>query len=76
VANAQLQYNAMQIGPNELFAARQTQVETYRGYLLSIRDYWFAVAELERVLGGHFPVKRGAPKEAPPPPASEHHHHE
>lgn len=60
---AQLEYNAMQIGLYELLGAKREQVETYRAYLGSIRDYWIARAELERALGGRIPgAGRGAPR--------------
>ena len=49
---SQLQYNAMQIGPVQLLAARQQQVDTYQQYIEALRDYWSARAELERALGG------------------------
>ncbi|MFL5319989.1 MAG: TolC family protein [Myxococcaceae bacterium] len=49
---AQLQYNAMQLGPFELLQAKREQTDAYRGYLQSLRDYWAARAELERAIGG------------------------
>jgi cobalt-zinc-cadmium efflux system outer membrane protein len=52
VEHAQLQYNGMQIGLYELLLAKRDQVEAYRAYLESVRDYWIARAELERVMGG------------------------
>jgi cobalt-zinc-cadmium efflux system outer membrane protein len=52
VAQAQLQYNAMQIGPFELVATKQAQIEAYRAYLDAVRDYWTARADLELAVGG------------------------
>lgn len=58
---SQLHYNGMFIGPYQLLAAKQEQVHAYRGYIESLRDYWSARAELERVAGGRLPG-------SPPPP--------
>ena len=52
---AQLEYNAMQIGLYELLAAKQAQVDSVRAYIRTVRDYWIARAELERALGGRVP---------------------
>jgi cobalt-zinc-cadmium efflux system outer membrane protein len=52
VEHASLQYNGMQIGLYELLSAKKEQVESYRAYVGSVRDYWVARAELERVMGG------------------------
>ncbi len=65
VEHAHLQYNGMQIGLYELLSAKREQVEAYRAYLESVRDYWIARAELERVMGGRIgaptpPSERGA----------------
>jgi len=60
VEQAQLQYNGMQIGLYHLLEAKQEQVESQRGYLEALRDYWTANAELERLLGGRRPVAGNA----------------
>jgi cobalt-zinc-cadmium efflux system outer membrane protein len=52
VEHAQLQYNGMQIGLHDLLAAKHDEVQARRAYLESLRDYWIARGELERVLGG------------------------
>jgi cobalt-zinc-cadmium efflux system outer membrane protein len=52
VDEAQLLYNGMQIGLYQLLAARQAQVEAYRGYLGALSDYWSARADLEMAVGG------------------------
>ncbi len=67
---AQLEYNAMQIGLYELLATKREQIETYRAYLTSLRDYWIARAELERALGGRIPSSKAhAEKPVTRPPA-------
>jgi len=76
---SQLQYNAMQIGPAQLLAARQQQVDTYQQYVEALRDYWSARAELERALGGRlFPRSAALPTTSPAdgsPPKDEKHEH-
>ncbi|MBV9947969.1 MAG: TolC family protein [Myxococcales bacterium] len=57
VAQAQLHYNAMQLGPFELVATRQAQIEAYRAYLDAVRDYWMAHADLELAAGGRLSAK-------------------
>jgi cobalt-zinc-cadmium efflux system outer membrane protein len=52
VEQSQLEYNAMQIGLYQLLAAKQAQVEAFRGYLEAVQEYWSARAELELELGG------------------------
>ncbi len=64
VEQSQLQYNAMQLGLFPLLTARREQVEAYRGYIVAVRDYWMARAELERLVGG-----RLREVSAPSPPA-------
>ncbi len=49
---SELEYNAMQIGLYELLATKKAEIETFRAYLDTVRDYWIAHAELERALGG------------------------
>ena len=48
----QLQYNAMIVGPLELFTARRQEIAAERGYVEAKRDYWVTRAELERTVGG------------------------
>jgi cobalt-zinc-cadmium efflux system outer membrane protein len=52
VKESQLRYNAMLLGVFQLLQARREQVEGYRDYLETVRDYWIARAELERASGG------------------------
>jgi len=48
----QLQYNAMTVGPIELFTARQQEIAAERGYVAAKREYWVTRSELERTVGG------------------------
>jgi cobalt-zinc-cadmium efflux system outer membrane protein len=52
VALSQQRYNAMLIGVFQLLLAKQAEVDAYRQYIDSVRDYWIARAELERAVGG------------------------
>jgi cobalt-zinc-cadmium efflux system outer membrane protein len=52
VNQTQLQYNAMQVGPLELLAAKERELATERAYIEAWRDYWIARVELERALIG------------------------
>ena len=60
VNEAQLQYNAMQLGPIQLLRAREQQIETAIAYVEALRDYWLARADLGLVLSGRLPVGDGA----------------
>jgi cobalt-zinc-cadmium efflux system outer membrane protein len=53
---ALLHYNGMFIGPLQLLAAKQGEIDARRGYLEALRDYWSARAELARALGGSLPT--------------------
>lgn len=52
VAESQKHYNFMLIGVFHLLEAKQDEIEAYRSYLETVRDYWIARTELERVVGG------------------------
>lgn len=70
VEQSQLQYNAMQIGLYALLDAKQSQVEAYRAFIETVRDYWMARAELEQLVGGSLPgttSRQGTPSDATPP---------
>jgi len=56
VAQTQLHYNAMQTGVFQLLQAKQAQIDAGRVYIESLRDYWIAVSELERAVGGRLPA--------------------
>lgn len=59
------QYNAMQIGLPQLLEAQQRQVEEYRGYLDTLRDYWIVRTELERLVGGNLHPPTATREETP-----------
>jgi cobalt-zinc-cadmium efflux system outer membrane protein len=60
VNEAQLQYNAMQLGPIQLLRAREQQIENGAAYVEALRDYWLARAELTQILSGRLPGGDGA----------------
>jgi cobalt-zinc-cadmium efflux system outer membrane protein len=51
VALSQEQYNAMLLGTYQLLQSKQNELEAYREYIETVRDYWVARADLERALG-------------------------
>lgn len=55
VHQTQLQYNAMQVGAFELLAARRDQINSAASYLMLLRDYWTARAQLDLILSGRVP---------------------
>ena len=60
---AELQHNAMALGPLELFRIRQQEIDTHNQYIAAQRDYWVARTDLEHELGccaGIADVSRGA----------------
>jgi outer membrane protein, heavy metal efflux system len=59
VSEAQLQYNAMQIGVFELLRDRQQQIETGVEYVEMLREYWTARADLLHLLSGRLPAGEG-----------------
>jgi cobalt-zinc-cadmium efflux system outer membrane protein len=58
---SQLHYNGMFIGPYQLFAAKEAEIEARRGYIEAVRDFWSARAELARALGGALPTVAPSP---------------
>ncbi|HEX7227034.1 MAG TPA: TolC family protein [Candidatus Binatia bacterium] len=58
VNEAQLQYNAMQLGPFQLLRAREQQIQTAVAYIESLREYWLARADVEQILSGRLPDSR------------------
>lgn len=58
---AQLQYNAMQIGAGELLRVKREEIETGRNYIQALHDYWEARGELEQEAGGMLPASVFAP---------------
>jgi len=59
VNEAQLQYNAMQIGVFHLLRDRERQIETGVAYVEALREYWLARADLVHFSGGRLPVSNG-----------------
>ena len=59
VNEAQLQYNAMQIGIFHLLRDRERQIETGVGYVEALREYWLARADLLHISSGRLPVSNG-----------------
>ena len=52
VALSQQQYDAMLLGVYPFIAAKQGEANAYREYIMTVRDYWIARADLERAAGG------------------------
>ena len=52
VGEAQRRYDAGLLGIYQLLLVRRDELDGYRGYLESIRDYWIARTDLERAVGG------------------------
>jgi hypothetical protein len=60
VNEAQLHYNAMQLGPVQLLRAREQQIETGAAYVEALRDYLMARTDLAQLLSGRLPGGNGA----------------
>lgn len=52
VEQTQLQYNAMQVGLFQLLLAKREQIAAGLQFIESLRDYWLARTQLERILNG------------------------
>ena len=59
VNEAQLQYNAMQIGIVQLLREREQQIDTSVAYVEALREYWLARAHLEQISSGRLPASHG-----------------
>ena len=59
VNEAQLHYNAMQLGPIELLRAREQQIEAAGAYVEALRDYWTAYSEYQQLMTGRLPQSNG-----------------
>jgi cobalt-zinc-cadmium efflux system outer membrane protein len=59
VNEAQLQYNAMQIGVFQLLREREQQIEAGVAYVDALRAYWLARADLEQISSGRLPIFNG-----------------
>ncbi len=55
VTETQLHYNFMLVGAFDLLLAKRDEVEAYREYVETVRDYWIARADLEHAVGGRLP---------------------
>lgn len=55
VKETQLRYNGMLAGVYDLLLAKQGEINSARGYIQSLRDYWMAYTDLELALGGPLP---------------------
>ena len=55
VEQTQLQYNAMQLGVFQLLASFERQIDVGERYVETLRDYWLARNDLERILNGRTP---------------------
>jgi outer membrane protein, heavy metal efflux system len=64
VGEAQLQYNAMQIGLPDLLRAREQQIEAGGRYIQALFDYWIAWARIDQLLAGRAPHDGGLPAPA------------
>jgi cobalt-zinc-cadmium efflux system outer membrane protein len=60
VSEAQLQYNAMQVGVVQLLRDREQQIEAGVDYVETLRDYWLARTDLAQVMSGRLPGSGGA----------------
>ncbi len=59
VNEAQLQYNAMQIGIFQLLRDRERQIEAGVAYVEALREYWLARADLTQLSIGRLPIANG-----------------
>src|ERR1044071_8016613 len=59
VNEAQLQYNAMQIGIFQLLREREQQIETSVASVEAVREYWLARADWEQISSGRLPSANG-----------------
>ena len=60
VNEAQLHYNAMQLGPIDLLRAREQQVHAATAYVEALRDYWIAYSDYQQLSSGRLPEASAA----------------
>jgi outer membrane protein, heavy metal efflux system len=65
VNEAQLQYNAMQLGPFQLLRAKEQQIETAVAYIEALREYWLARGDAGQILSGRLPSSIAVPMGRP-----------
>jgi outer membrane protein, heavy metal efflux system len=59
-----LQYNAMIVGPFDLFRTKIDELQAEQNYIQAIKEYWKTRAELERAVGGSLtPVNQSGSKQ-------------
>jgi cobalt-zinc-cadmium efflux system outer membrane protein len=46
-------YNVMGLGIDRLLENKRQEIEAYRNYLESLKDYWVARVQIDKALGGH-----------------------
>src|SRR5574341_806134 len=63
INEAQLQYNAMQLGVFDLLRAREQQIQAAVAYIETLRDYWLARTDLGQLLSGRLPSPNGVAME-------------
>lgn len=71
-------YNYMLKGVYDLLRAKQEEAETRSDYIMALRDYWIARAELEHATGSSLPIikpSKSEPKDNKKEPTMEHEHH-
>jgi cobalt-zinc-cadmium efflux system outer membrane protein len=54
----------MLLGVYQLISAKQNEVNTYREYIETVRDYWIARADLERAVGTRLAAAAGSKGES------------
>lgn len=59
VNEAQLQYNAMQLGAIDLLRVLEQQIQAAIAYVETLLDYWLARTDLEQLLSGRLPSVDG-----------------
>ena len=59
VNEAQLHYNAMQLGILQLLRDREQQIETGVAYVDALREYWLARTDLSQLASGRLPTANG-----------------
>jgi len=59
VNEAQLQYNAMQLGIVQLLRDRERQIESGVAYVEALREYWVARADVMQIASGRLPAANG-----------------
>jgi cobalt-zinc-cadmium efflux system outer membrane protein len=77
VSRALERYNYMLVGAFDLLGAKRDELEAYRIYVTSVRDYWIARSDLERAVGWTLEHPMGAraqPDRYPADPPSPHLH--